>query len=124
MPRMENTASGLAVTHSVYFKMVMAVSPAAPGEVLSLFATGLGPTRPAANSGQPFPPSLVAVVASDLEVRVNAKLAEALGAMGISGTVGGYQINFRVPAEAIKGTHTVQLNVGIATDNSARLEVR
>ncbi len=49
-----------AVTHSSDFTLVNASKPAAAGEVLVLFAKGLGPTRPSVSSGQPFPSSLLA----------------------------------------------------------------
>src|SRR5262249_9230319 len=39
-PRVAVATSGPAVTHSSDYKPVTAASPAAPGEVLSLFATG------------------------------------------------------------------------------------
>src|SRR5262249_32204365 len=46
VPHVTLTTSGLAVTHAFDFRLVTAANPAAPGEPLSLFATGLGPTRP------------------------------------------------------------------------------
>jgi hypothetical protein len=93
------TASGPAVTHASGFKGVSAASPAAPGEVLSVFATDLGPTQPGVDPGQPFPSSPPAMVTSAVEVRVNGKPAEVLGAVGLPATVGGYQVNFRLPAD-------------------------
>jgi uncharacterized protein (TIGR03437 family) len=53
-----------AVTHSNDFSLVSASKPAAAGEVLSLFATGLGPTRAGLIPGQPFPSSPLVVVNS------------------------------------------------------------
>ena len=115
-PRIASAQGSVAVTHSSTFRLVNAASPAAPGEVLSLFASGLGPTRPSVAPGQVFPSSSISTVASELEVRVNGKPAEVLGAVGLPGTVGGYQVNFRVPADAPKGSITLQLSVGMATD--------
>ena len=115
-PRIALTQGSVAVTHSSTFRLVNAASPAAPGEILSLFATGLGPTRPSVVPGQPFPPSSINTVASELEVRVNGKPAEVLAAVGLPGTVGGYQVNLRVPADAPKGSLTLQLSVGMASD--------
>ena len=43
-PNVLITANGPAVTHSSDFALVSATKPAAAGEILSLFATGLGPT--------------------------------------------------------------------------------
>ena len=88
------------MTHSSDFTVVTTARPAAPGEVLSLFATGLGPMRRTVAYGQPFPPNPLAVVTSPVEVRVNGISAEVLGAVGFPNAVDGYQVNFRVPADA------------------------
>jgi hypothetical protein len=100
VPQIVTTASGPAVTHSSDFSLVTASKPAAAGEILSLFATGLGPTV----GVDP------AVVNSPVEVTVNGKPAEVLGAVGSQGTVDGYQVNFRVPADAVKGVATIQVS--------------
>jgi uncharacterized protein (TIGR03437 family) len=123
-PRVAVTTSGLAVTHASDFKPVTAANPAAPGEALSLFATGLGPTQPSVDPGKPFPSSPLAVVTSAVEVRVNGKSAEVLGSVGLPGTVDGYQVNFRVPADTLKGSAALQLSVGMAADTSVKVLVQ
>jgi uncharacterized protein (TIGR03437 family) len=109
-PQIVTTAGGPAVTHSSNFSLVTASKPAAAGEVLSLFATGLGPTVPAVDPGQPFPSSPAAAVNSPIEVKVNGKSAEVLGAVGYPDSVEGYQVNFRVPPDAAKGVATIQVS--------------
>lgn len=52
---------------------------------LSLFATGVGPTRASLTPGQPFPSSPLAVVNSPIDVTVNGKSAEVLAAVGYPG---------------------------------------
>jgi uncharacterized protein (TIGR03437 family) len=110
VPQIVTTASGPAVTHSSDFSLVTSSKPAAAGEVLSLFATGLGPTVPAVDPGQPFPSSPAATVNSPIEVKVNGNSAEVLGAVGFPGSVEGYQVNFRVPQDATKGVATIQVS--------------
>ena len=56
-PQIVATPSGPAVTHSSDFSFVTASKPAAAGEILSVFLTGLGPTRPGVDPGTPFPTS-------------------------------------------------------------------
>jgi hypothetical protein len=119
-PRVAITASGPAVTHASDYKPVTAAS----GEVLSMFASGLGPTRPDVDPGKPFPSDTVAVVASAVEVRVNGKPAEVIGAVGLPGTVDGYQVNFRVPADTGKGPAAIQLSVGMAIDATVKVIVQ
>jgi uncharacterized protein (TIGR03437 family) len=108
-PQIMMTAGGLAVTHSSDFSLVTASKPAAAGEVLSLFATGLGPTVPAVDPGQPFPSSSLAVVNSPVEVTVNGKAAEVLSAVGFPAAVDGYQVNFRMPPDTAKGPASIQV---------------
>jgi hypothetical protein len=109
-PQIANTPQGPAVTHSSDFTLVSASKPAAPGEILSLFATGLGPTSPGVNPGQAFPASPLQAVNSPVEVVVNGKSAEVLGGAGFPGAVDGYQVNFRLPPDTAKGPATIQLN--------------
>jgi uncharacterized protein (TIGR03437 family) len=123
MPRIANTSSGLAITHAD-FKIVSAQNPAVPGEVLSIFATGLGSTSTVVDAGKPFPSSPVSTVTSTPEVRMNGKVAEVIAAFGLPGTVGGYQVNFRVPADAAAGNLSLQLTSGMATDISGKVLVQ
>jgi hypothetical protein len=108
-PQIATTAGGPAVTHSGDFTLVTASKPAAAGEILSLFATGLGPTNPGVDPGEPFPSSPAAAVNSPVDVTVNGKPAEVLAAAGFPGAVDGYQVNFRVPTDAAKGVTAIQV---------------
>jgi hypothetical protein len=104
-PEIVITAGHPAVTHLKDSSPVSVSKPARAGEVLSMLATGLGPTRPS--------PSLrtnqKTVVNSPVEVTVNGKAAEVMSAGGSTETVGRYQVNFRVPPGIEKGMATVQV---------------
>ena len=113
-----------ALVHSSDYTPVTASKPAAAGEVLSLFASGLGPTRPSVDPGQPFPASPLAVVSSPVEVRVNGAISEMLGAVGFPGAVDGYQVNFRLPADAVKGPASVQLASGLLAGAPVQVPVQ
>jgi uncharacterized protein (TIGR03437 family) len=110
-PEIVGTPNGPAVTHSNDFSLVTAAKPAKAGEILSLFATGLGPTRPAVEIGKPFPANPLAVVNSPMQVTVDGQPAEIVGAVGYPGAVDGYQVNFRVPADVTPGTRMIQMGV-------------
>jgi hypothetical protein len=110
VPQIVTTANGPAVTHSSDFTLVTASKPASAGEILSVFLTGLGPTRPGADPGQPFPSTPPATVNSPIEVRVSGNPAELLGAVGFPGVADGYQVNFRIPQGIEKGTATIQVS--------------
>ena len=108
VPRIAVTPGGVAITHASDFTLVTASKPAAAGEVLALFATGLGATRPSIAPGQPFPANPPAVVNAPVEVRVNGKPAELIGAVGFPGAVDGYQVNFRVPTDAVTSEKSLE----------------
>ncbi len=124
VPQVAMPSGVAAVTHASDFTLVTSTNPAAPGELLSLFAAGLGSTRPGVDPGKPFPLSPLAVVTSPVEVRANGKLAEVLGAVGLPGAVDGYQVNFRLPVEIIKGLAALQLSVGMVADTSVKIVVK
>jgi hypothetical protein len=109
-PQIANTPQGPAISHANDFTLVSASKPAAAGEILSLFASGLGPTAPGVNPGQPFPSTPLALVNSPVDVMVNGKSAEVIGAAGFPGSVDGYQVNFRVPSDTAKGPATLQVS--------------
>ncbi|MBI3645015.1 MAG: hypothetical protein HY233_03495 [Acidobacteriales bacterium] len=123
-PEIVQTPSGPAVSHSNDFTFVSASKPAAAGEILSLFATGVGPTRPGVDPGKAFPASPLAVVSSPVDVTVNGKPAEVLAAVGFPGAVDGYQVNFRVPADTARGVATVQVTAAWTAGPEVKITVQ
>ncbi len=108
-PDIIQTPDGPAIAHSSDFSLVTKTNPAAAGEVLSLFANGLGPTIPDVDPGQPFPAGVSSAVNSPVQVTVNGKSGEVLAAVGYPGTTDGYQVNFRVPPDIAQGVATIQV---------------
>jgi len=108
-PEIVTTAGGPAVVHASDYSLVTSAKPTKAGEVLILFASGLGPTRPAPEPGQPFGANPLAVVNSPVEVVVNGTSSEVLYAGGYPGAVDRYQVNFRVPDAVSSGMASVHL---------------
>jgi hypothetical protein len=108
-PEVVVTAAGPAVVHSSDYSLVTAAKPAKSGEILTLFASGLGPTRPGVDPGQPFTANPPQVANSPIEVLVNGKSGDVLYAGGYPGAVDNYQINFRVPDGIAPGPASLQL---------------
>jgi hypothetical protein len=104
-----STPQIVAVTHASDFSLVTGSKPAVAGENLSIFATGLGPTQPGVDPGTAFPSGPLQTANSPIEVSVNGKAADVIGAVGYPGSVNGYQVNFRVPTDVQKGTASVQV---------------
>jgi uncharacterized protein (TIGR03437 family) len=107
-PEVVPTANGPAVAHGDG-KLVSSANPAQASEVLTLYATGLGPTTPLVDFGQPFPQGTAYPANAPIEVLVNGQPAEVLYAGGYPGATDGYQINFRFPAGLNPGTASLQL---------------
>ncbi|HYR91797.1 MAG TPA: hypothetical protein VE422_47570 [Terriglobia bacterium] len=86
-----------AVVHASDYRPVTEANPAGASEILVLHASGLGPTRPALETGQLFTTDPFSVVNSPLEIIVNGTSAEVLFASGLPGTADRYQVSFRMP---------------------------
>jgi uncharacterized protein (TIGR03437 family) len=109
-PAIESLTSGPAVFHAD-FSPVTVAAPARSGEVLVLRATGLGPTRPGVDPGQPFPQDATKEVNSPLEVTVNGQIVEVLNKIGWPGLVDTYRVDFRMPNGIAKGMAAIQMSV-------------
>lgn len=107
-PQVVTTSSGPAIMHPD-FSPVTAAKPAKADEVLIVQATGLGPTVPGVDPGQPFPPSPLQAVNSPVQVSVNGQSAQVVNAIGWPGLVNTYRVDFQVPAGTPSGTAAIQL---------------
>lgn len=94
------------------------------GEILTIFCTGLGPTRPGVDPGKQFPATPPAVVNSPVEVTVNGKPAEVLAAIGLAGAVDRYEVKFRVPPETVKGVATMQVSAAWVASTPATIRIQ
>lgn len=108
-PQILVTPNGPAIIHASDGTLVTTAKPAKPGEILSAFASGLGPTKPGVSPGQPFPTSTLQPVNSPVQVLVNGEPGDVSYAGGYPGAVDGYQVNFRVPDDAAPGMASIQL---------------
>jgi hypothetical protein len=123
-PEIVTTSNGPAVVHASDFTPVTAATPARSGEALTLFASGLGPTRPGVDPGLPFTADPVQVVNSPLDVIVNGRSAEVLYAGGYPGAVDRYQVNFTVPDGTEAGLAVVQLSSAWIVGPEVRIAVQ
>ena len=98
--------------------------PARPGEVLILYAKGLGPTTPAVNPGERYPGAPFAVVNSPVEVLVNGRSSPAIYQIGLPGTTDTYHVAFRVPDDTAAGAATVLISVAWVTGSAVSIPVR
>ena len=123
-PQVLSTANGLAVVHADDNTLVTAAKPAKAGEILSLFASGLGPTRPGVGPGQPFTAVPIQVVNSPVQVLVDGSPGEVLYAGGYPGAVDGYQVNFRIPDGTTAGQASLRLTSAWISGPEAKIPIQ
>jgi uncharacterized protein (TIGR03437 family) len=123
-PQVVITPNGPAVVHASDGSLVTSAKPARAGEILTLFASGLGPTKPGVDPGQPFPASPPQIVNSPVQVLVNGNPGDVLYAGGYPGAVDGYQVNFRVPDGTAPGQANLQVAAAWITGSSVKILVQ
>jgi hypothetical protein len=124
-PQIVITAGAPAIYHSD-LTVVTAANPAAAGEVIIARATGLGPTVPGVDPGQPFPAypaSPLQTVNSPVGVTVNQQSTNVINAVGWPGLVDTYRVDFRVPAETTPGQASIQLSSAWISGPSVSIQV-
>ncbi len=123
-PEVLTVPAGPAVVHSDGFSLVTSDKPARAGENLTLYATGLGPTRPSVDPGKPFPATGLHAVTSPVQVVVNGTSVPALWSGGYPGAVNTYQVNFRLPDDTASGTASISLNVAWINGSEVKIPVK
>ena len=123
-PEILVNSSGPSVVHANDFTLVTAAKPATAGELLILYATGLGPTLPAVDPGKPFTASPQQIVNSPVDVTVNGRPAEVLYAGGFPGAVDGYHVSFRLPSGTVAGEVSLQLTSAFIPGPEVKIAVK
>ena len=106
------------------FSPVTSAKSAKAGEVLIVRATGLGPTVPGVNSGQPFPSDALQAVNSPVAVTVNGQAADVVNSIGWPGLVATYRVDFRMPDGATGGTAAIQLSAAWIAGSSVNIPIQ
>jgi uncharacterized protein (TIGR03437 family) len=123
-PEIVITRNGPAIVHASDSSLVTASKPAKGGEVLTLYATGLGPTRPALEPGKVFTADPLQLTNSSIEVSVGGQLAEVLYAGGYPGSSDAFQVNFRIPNGVAPGTPSLQLTAAFIPGGTVGIPVQ
>lgn len=111
-----NGIGSAAALHGDY-SVISATNPASPGEIIALYLTGLGATKPAVQDGAAAPGTApLAVITGAVAIYVNgvAVPANQIYYAGLAPTLAGlYQVNFMIPANIAAG------NAGLAVQTNA-----
>lgn len=97
-------------------------SPAAPGETIVIYGTGLGSTSPALIPGQVAPDA--ASLATIPQVTIGGTATTVFFAGAVAGTAGVYQINLQVPSDAANGDLPLIVRVGTASSAPTLITVQ
>ncbi len=102
---------------------VFATSPSGTrGQVVVLYATGLGRVNPAVNTGEAAPGA--APTANKVTVNIGGRDVEPEYAGLAPGFVGLYQVNVRIPTDSPTGDLTVKLKVAGIESNAAPVSIK
>jgi len=113
-----------AILHADY-ALVTAARPAARGEVLLMYLTGLGAVNPAVGSGEAGPAQEPFARTGEVPTVTVGGMAAAVSYSGLApGFVGLYQVNFQVPLGAAAGSVELVVTASGVPGNAVRLEVR
>jgi uncharacterized protein (TIGR03437 family) len=93
--------------------------PAAPGETIILYGTGLGPTSPALIPGQL--PTQAASLTGTQQVTIGGADAKVVSAGVVPGTAGLYQLDVQVPASLVDGDQPVFCSNGGGVNSATTL---
>ena len=118
-------ADGTAIAqHGADSSYVSSSHPAKQGEVLVIYLSGMGPTKPAVKSGQPAPgvePLARVTVLPVVTLEGQSCNVEFAGLT--PGLVGLYQVNFKVPTNSKTGDLTLQVTQNGIAANTTRISV-
>lgn len=113
----------LPILHSADYSLVTPESPAVDGEVVLLYATGLGPVSNTPGDGTPAPDAPLEVTKTPPQVWIDGQAASVLWSGLAPGFVGLYQINVQVPM-GIHGINTVSVTLADAPSNTLSLAIK
>jgi uncharacterized protein (TIGR03437 family) len=100
-------------------------TPAPPGSIIQVYATGLGAVTPAVAAGTPAPSSPLSTTVSPVTANIAGREATVMFAGLAPGMVGLYQANIVVPPTAPSGAGRLTLYVnGIGSQTGATIQVK
>ncbi|MBS1860005.1 MAG: CHRD domain-containing protein [Acidobacteria bacterium] len=111
-----------AVLKNANYSLVTAANPARTGDVLLVFATGMGQTAPAAGTGLLVASDVVARTAP-VTATIGGRAATVVYSIASPGFTGLYQVAVTVPA-GVSGASPLELTMGAAVSNTVTIDVQ
>ena len=105
-----------AVVRATDNTFITSTNPVRPGDVLTIYATGLGRTTPEVPAGTPAPDDQLSSAQIPAQVKMGGTTAEVLFAGLTPGQIGIYQINVQVSGDVKPGDNVpLEISQGGAT---------
>ena len=112
-----------AATH-LDFSLITAAHPAAPGETITVYATGLGAVSPGVSTGD----AASSTVLSNTVAKYTATVAALNAPILFSGLAPGFvalgQVDLTLPSSAPSGSQDLVLTGGVASSNVVKIQVQ
>jgi len=111
------------------YHVISSANPAVPGDVVQLFANGLGPVTNQPASGSPASSTPFSKTTTTPVVKIGTQEADVTCSSGCfsglaPGFAGLYQINAVVPAGLAAGTYPITVTIGGVTSPTANIQVK
>ena len=125
-PGLASFTDGTVIAQDLSYNLITADHPAHAGDVIILYATGMGPTNPAVATGAeaPSPPMPLAQLTVAPQVTVGGANAKVVFAGLSPGSVGLYQIDVVIPAGAGTGNLPLVVMQGGVASNTVMVPVQ
>ena len=123
-PAFFEATPGTAAALDVNNRVVTAGNPARRGEVVQLFANGLGPVNNQPASGDPAPASPLATTKLPATVTIGGLPASITFSGLAPGFAGLYQIDAVVPTGVVPGTQQVVVTIGGQSSKASAIPVQ
>jgi minor extracellular serine protease Vpr len=123
-PALFEASPGAAAALDGNFRLITASNPARRGQVVQLFANGLGPVNNQPATGDPAPASPLATTKSIAVVSIGGQPAQVLFSGLAPGFAGLYQVNVTVPPSVATGSQPVTIMIGGRTSKASGIVVQ
>jgi uncharacterized protein (TIGR03437 family) len=114
----------VAAINATQGNIVTATTPVHAGDVVELFANGLGPVNNQPPSGSPAPSSPLATTKTQPTVTIGGTAANVSFSGLAPGFPGLYQVNVTIPAGVAAGTPNISVSIGGQTSTAATIPLK
>jgi len=117
-------ANGVAAYNATQGNIVTASTPVHAGDVVELYANGLGPVNNQPASGSPAPSSPLATTTTQPVVTIGGQQAQVSFSGLTPGLPALYQINITVPSGVAAGTPAITVAIGGTTSKASTIPLK